>query len=415
MSGRRQLHDPMRFTVIAALSTVVLALCAGLFLWVESSTDDRARTALEASSDENSRAQLSAAGAAALTTSGRGTFDNMRPASEEDFLIAVRSAMADRNEHRQQKAFLDLMEHLSPERAQAVRRLFFDFDKAGILLPWAWGAFWTHWGEIDGAAATEYWLSHTEENHEPQAIRNALAGWAATAPRDALAWLREHRDAPKFGEALGAFTAERAKADLAAATREALSFSNEPDVIYGSLGSLVQEAHAAGGPSGLVRWFDALAPEEKTIAFEHASWRMVKENPLAAREFFATAAAQPWRDDKHLEELARALTQVDPSGTMEWLVALPPSPATGQPAALGTALSRWTQQDPVAASAWLEGHRAESWYAQAAAGYLRALALTNSTNANSFLQSLNEETRRATIEAFNSSTIYRPPRVRLDR
>lgn len=117
--------------------------------------------------------------------------DLVPPRSDDEFINTLRAAFGDANAHRSQKAVLDLLEYMTPQNARRVRDIFVEFDKRGIGLEFAWRAFWTRWGEIDGPGAIDFAVS------QPDLVRGGhwhyeslMSGWAAVDPAAAGRWLR---------------------------------------------------------------------------------------------------------------------------------------------------------------------------------------------------------------------------------
>ena len=310
----------------------------------------------------------------------------------------MRTAMAEPNEHRKQKALLDLFEYLTPQNAEAVRGLFFEFDKVGVRQGFAWEAFWTRWGEVDGAGAMRYLRDHPDEGGQEWSYNNMMAGWAATDPAAARGWLLANGDDPHLRESLSGYAREAARADLSRTTRDVFASSQDNGVVFWAVSALCDAANRAG-IGGVQKWFDTLSPKEKAIAFEHAQWRINDAPVEVAAEWFRQQAGEPWRDDKHLGLLAQKYVAKDPLAALAWLAALPPSSQTGEFAGLLPALETWTRLDGTASAQWLNGRESEPWFAAAAAGHFLGLRTQNNQTAQEFLQEFDADSQQRIVRA----------------
>ena len=394
---------PKSFAICA-----VLLVCAAL-LWVLLNRDgDRSSRnvpgvagAQTISGSPRESARLLAAPSGDETSPARGvrkfTYEIPVPANDTEFVAAMRTAMAESNEHRKHKALLDLMEYLTPQNAKAVRGIFREFDKIGVLQIFAWRAFWLRWGEIDGAGAMRYYADHPDDGGQQSSFNSILTGWTATDPAAAREWLFANRESPTFGEALSGYATEAARADLTKATRDVFASSQDGGVVFGAVSALADAAKRSG-VGGVRNWFDTLSPQEKAIAFEHALWRINDAPVEEAAEWFRQQAGAPWRNDKHLSLLAQKYVEKDPAEALAWLTALPPS-QTGERAGFLPALEAWTRLDGAAAGKWLDGRESEPWFPAAAAGHFVGLSRQNNQTAQAFLQQFDQASRQRIMEA----------------
>jgi hypothetical protein len=323
------------------------------------------------------------------------------PRTDDEFVAAVRTALADPVRHRSLKAIHDLMEYLTPRNARRIEALFGEFSEMGIRLDDGWWAFWVRWGEIDGSGVFAHLLSDPGQKAAGHwHFENAMLGWATVNPAAAEAWLAAHRDAPFYDAIYVALITAYGYTDLNRATAAALALApQQVGRLHDALGSIAENAYREGGAPGVAEWFEKLNDSAKNIGLIHAHYRINRGDPAFARAWFTAQADKPWRDDKHLSDLASRLIDADPPAAMEWLVELPLFPGSRHPAGVRAGIEHWADKAPTDVTAWLEKHRTASWWPRAAAGYLRVMQKKKDTIAvDAFLRPLDEPTRKA-IEA----------------
>ena len=292
-------------------------------------------------------------------------------ARDADLVASIRNAIMDPNKLRKQRAVLDLLEHLTPENAAAVRDVFLAFHKANTKEDFAWAAFWTRWGQIDGPAALEYAAGAHPELGGSGAGTNAMEGFMLTDSTIVRRWLTEHADLPAFDVFARVYVESLAKTDVSMATHDLFALPLQPEERYSCFGPIIREALNSGGTSGVEAWFGQLNDLQKKEAFVHAVWAIKDADLDAVTSWYSAQADKPWRDDKHLDDIVRRYAERDPAGSVEWLLSLPPSSQTGQPAGLPMAIDTWARNDAASASTWLLQNTNQAWFAKAASGYVR--------------------------------------------
>jgi hypothetical protein len=286
-------------------------------------------------------------------------------------VISIRSAITDPDKLRKQRAVLDLLEYLTPKNAPVVRDVFLALRKANAKDDFAWAAFWTRWGEIDGAAALEYAAAAHPELGGSGAGTNAMEGFIGADSTVARRWLSTHGDLPAFDVFARVYVESLAKTDFSMATHDLFALPLQPEERYSSLGPIVREALNSGGIIGVERWFEQLNDLQKKEAFIHTVWAIKDADLDALTSWYSAQADRSWRDDKHLDDIVRRYAERDPAASIEWLLSLPPSSQTGQPAGLPMAVDTWARSDAGSAAAWLLQNVNQAWFPKAASGYVR--------------------------------------------
>jgi len=204
---------------------------------------------------------------------------------------------------------LDLLEQLMPANAPAVRDVFLAFHRPGAKEDFAWTAFWTRWGEVDGAAALEYFTAHPELGGSG-AGTNAMAGFIGNDRTTARRWLNTHGDVPGFDVLARVYVENLARTDLSTATEELFALPLQSEQRYIGLGPIVLEALISGGMHAVDGWFAQLNDVQKKEAFIHTVWAVKDTDLDALTAWYSAQADKPWRDDKtpqrHCASLRRA-------------------------------------------------------------------------------------------------------------
>jgi hypothetical protein len=293
------------------------------------------------------------------------------PPSTTSLVDAFASALADGHKLRKQRAVLDLLDKLTPENAPAVRDVFVAAHRPGDKEDFAWIAFWTRWGEVDGGSALQYFATHPELAGSA-AGTHAMAGFIGLDRTAARHWLADHRDLDGFEVLARVYAENLAKTDVAMATEELFSITSDPAQRYIGLGPIVLEALTSGGMQGVEGWFANLNDMQKKEAFIHTVWAIKDVDLDALTRWYSAQADKPWRDDKHLDEIVRRYAPRDAAASIDWLLSLPPNRQTGLPAGLPLAVDIWARSDASNAAAWLVQNVDQPWFANAASGYLRS-------------------------------------------
>jgi hypothetical protein len=267
------------------------------------------------------------------------------------------AAMLIGSDARRHRAFLAALDEMKPEDANAVHRLLASSMDHGVLYENEWEAFWTRWGEIDGAAAMALTLSLTHEA-VPKDVRRIMRGWGATDPEAAARWLEEHQE-KQFDDALVGLTDGYAARDLHGATALALNAAPSGDPQLPRLmETLSEQALRQGRAPALLAWFEQLPrsgePEgARAVAVGHVSWRLTRMNTDKAMEWVGQQSSAPWRSDRVIAELADKVSERDPAKAAEWLQSLPPAKDGSYPG-LGAVVQRWSRTDPLALEKWMK-------------------------------------------------------------
>lgn len=400
-------------SVYVVAIAAALAVIAGTAIFLHSSStgstleptaeriEKTGKTSLPKNQDERGENNEPSAPKAALK---KVTVDIQPPANAEEFLSALREIMPDTNLHRQRKALLDLMEHLTPEAAPLVREAFFELKKAGFTSEFGWWSFCTRWGEIDPEGAFKYFSERPDDPGRGNVASHLMEGWMAVDAHGARTWLADHRDSPFFREAFGSYIKNSARTNLSQATRDVFALAPDSDTLWHNLGPLVESARTSGQMEGVTSWFDGLTDTEKSAAFEHALWAFKDADLFTAVEWFTQNADKPWRNDKHFHHIANRFAQQDPRAALDWVITLPDDPGRpGFPPGLSTILDTWTQKEPDAAAAWLEQNLSAPWLPRAAMGHLRTLRRIDQGKADAFLARIPAEMRAAVLQQMDGN------------
>lgn len=320
------------------------------------------------------------------------------PRAESEYIVAMRSAFADTNALRKQKTILELLEKLTRENALAVREIFLDFDRIGEQQPFAWWAFWTRWGEIDGAGVMEYLFRNPDQRGGLTPHKHAIQAWSATDPEGAKRWLLKQRDHPHFAESLNSLLVEYARfAGAERATAEVLAMGLGYDELQQPLAAIASVAYRTG-PGALQHWFDALPDEHKPVGYDRVLWRLKDRELPVAIDWITAHADKPWRNDQYLGDVVRGYAAQDPVAAMNWVTSLPPSPQTGKQAGISTAVAVWADRDARGLTEWLLTKASEPWFPEAGAALVRKLQRYDPAAAEAFVNSLQPDLKRRILE-----------------
>jgi hypothetical protein len=298
------------------------------------------------------------------------------PGASNPYISRMAEVMLIGADFRREREFFKLLDDLKPGDAIAVRKLLARTLDQGVLYESLWDAFWTRWGEIDGAGAMEYILTTQDHSAVPKDIRRVMRGWGATDPVAAAEWTESHQDKHIRDELVG-LTDGFASMDLAGATAMALQAAPPGDANLGSLmETLSEQAVRQGRVTGLKAWFDQL-PEGDTNgargkAIGHVYWRLYSADLDTAKDWVREQASKPWRSDKIVGEMAGKIADKDPKAAAEWLESVPPSPQSGVYPGLDTVLGHLISKDRAAAEKWLNDLADGQFKTQAAAAFTKA-------------------------------------------
>lgn len=322
----------------------------------------------------------------------RATVEVAVPGNDEDLINALRGAFGDPIQHRSEKAILDLLEFMTPENAERVRRVLSESEAKGVRLQFARKAFWTTWGEIDPSGAFTSALSEEESGTN---LHNLFRGWSAVDPVSAERWLRENPDAPHYGSMVSALAANLAAINPSRTTEFVLSLPLDDESRQRCLSEIAGTLWKMSGPERLELWFEGLAEPTKQLAFNEAAGRIKDGDLEYAKQWFASQADKPWRDDDYYLELVQRYGVQDPAAAAAWVVSLPPRAGAIYPIGTSKVMEQWTLKDPPAASGWLTKHRREAWWPRAAKGYFNGLEKLDPAAALAFMDSLGAAERAA--------------------
>nr|MDQ3625375.1 hypothetical protein [Verrucomicrobiota bacterium] len=320
------------------------------------------------------------------------------PRDEHEYIVAMRSAFADTNGLRKQKTILELLEKLTPENALAVREIFLDFDRIGEQQPFAWWAFWTRWGEIDGPGVMEYLFRNQDQRGGLTPHKHAIQAWSATDLEGAKRWLLKQRDHPHFAESLNSLLVEYARyAGAERATAEVLTFGLGHEALPQPLAAIAGVAYRRG-PGALQQWFDTLPDEHKAVGYTRVLWRLKDRELPVAIDWITAHADKPWRNDEYLGDVVRGYAAQDPVAAMNWVTSLPPSPQTGKQAGISTAVAIWADRDARGLTEWLLTKPSQPWFPEAGAALVRKLQRNDTAAAEAFLNSLQPDLKQRILE-----------------
>lgn len=281
------------------------------------------------------------------------------PASSDALISRVAEVMTMGADFRREREFYKLLDEMKPSDAIAVRKLLARTMDQGVLYESLWAAFWTRWGELDGAAAMEYILSTQTHGAVPKDIRRVMRGWGASNPEQAAAWAEANQGKYLRDELVG-LTDGYASVDLAGATAMALQAAPEGDANLGALMEvLAEQANRQGRTAGVTAWFDQL-PQGTTEgargkALDHVYWRLLSADVEKAKDWVRLQSTQPWRSDRVVGELAGKIAEKDPAAAAAWLESVPASPQDGKHPGLDSVLRSWIAKDRDAAQKWVDG------------------------------------------------------------
>ncbi len=323
------------------------------------------------------------------------------PRTDDELIVALRTAFADPLDVRHQKNVLDLVAYITPQNIARVIGLFDEFDREGVRQDFAWRAVWFRWGEIDGPGVFDFLLSdETQEKAGHWHFQDAMDGWAAVDPAAAEGWLREHREAPHYVWLYGAIVWGWALRDAREATRFAFALARDKDEPGISCGNIAESTRRQGGIARTIAWFESLDGPTKLVAMNHAAWRIKDGDLQTAARWFAAQVDKPWRDDKHLHDFVRRYAHEEPRAAAAWVVALPLPADAKYPPGIGTVLDEWTAKNPVEAAAWLQPNAAAPWWPRAALAHVKQLRKGKDDGAaDKYLDALDADHRQAIREA----------------
>jgi hypothetical protein len=72
------------------------------------------------------------------------------PKNDAELVEAMRRAYREVYPNWRQHQILNLLEFLTPQNEESIRKLFAEFGEQGIREDFAWSAYWRRRGEIDG-------------------------------------------------------------------------------------------------------------------------------------------------------------------------------------------------------------------------------------------------------------------------
>jgi hypothetical protein len=270
------------------------------------------------------------------------------------------SFMRDRNQRRRLTGFLTGLETLTAEEAPVLRELISELDREGLHFPLEWPAFINRWGELDGPAATAYALKCSSDSWVENGMKDILDGWASKDAKAAAAWLNSNSESPYFEAALKGIVSGLAGKDPAAATRAALASlpAGNSQLASGLMEQIAEAVVRSGKNPALLAWYDTLpahgaAESIKRSAFPHVWFRLQHADLGQAANWLAAEADKPWRDDLQYSQTTTALAKNDPAAALNWAGTLPPSPTDGRWPGVNSSLRLWLEQDPAAATAYV--------------------------------------------------------------
>jgi hypothetical protein len=174
--------------------------------------------------------------------------------------------------------------------------VFLAFHKANTKEDFAWAAFWTRWGQIDGPAALEYAAGAHPELGGSGAGTNAMEGFMLADSTIVRRWLTAHPDLPAFDVFARVYIESLAKTDVSMATQDLFTLPLQAQERYSCFGPIIREALNSGGTRAVEGWFGQLNDLQKKEAFVHAAWAIKDADLDAATSWYSAQADKPWRD-----------------------------------------------------------------------------------------------------------------------
>ena len=243
-------------------------------------------------------------------------------------------------------AFARLLESMTPENAEQIRKQMTDLGADNDQ----WRDFQYSLGAVIGKAA----FDDPENNKREGALAAILSGWAAAKPQEALAmWENLPKELEgKREELTRGLVNGLADTDRTMATALVLRLQDQGFKDTAGLMSMVAtETLRADGAEAASIWSDQLPDGAmKGAAMNRIAGEFARSNPEAAAKWVARYADQDFAASA-IERVTRPWTEQNPQAAVSWLESLPAG--RGQNTGLQTAFNDWEDRDPAAATKYL--------------------------------------------------------------
>ncbi|MGJ8654475.1 MAG: hypothetical protein ACSHX8_14535 [Opitutaceae bacterium] len=268
--------------------------------------------------------------------------------SLEDIETLSRQTVMDPSPLRRSLAMSKLLDQIDPSNALIIQQQLEEMGAGGDEMR----LFQYAWGEIDGAAATQYALSIENEDQRENFLHHTVSGWASSDPGSAIAFARTQDSGDRDDHAMRGLIEGLSDYNIDYATNFIYQLANEGDERTARfLSAVSNEALRSGGVVGATRWGDALQDgAAKASVLDQIANRYVREDPEAAARWVSQYANQEYAA-RVIEEVGDEWAERDPVNAVAWLETIPEGP--GKEQAMRSALNEWTERDPMAASQYL--------------------------------------------------------------
>lgn len=268
--------------------------------------------------------------------------------SRGDIETLSRQTVMDPSPLKRSLAMSKLLDQVNPSNALVIQQQLEELGAGGDDMR----LFQYAWGEVDGAAATQYALGIENKNQRENFLHHSVSGWASSDPDSAIAFARTQDSGGRNDHAMRGLIEGLSDYNIDYATNFIYQLANEGDGRTARfLSSVSNEALRSGGVVGATRWGDALQDgAAKASVLDQIANRYVREDPEAAARWVSQYANQEYAA-RVIEEVGDEWAERDPVNAVAWLETIPEGP--GKEQAMRSALNEWTERDPMAASEYL--------------------------------------------------------------
>lgn len=291
------------------------------------------------------------------------------PAPESpEFARRLREIFADPLAGRRLSRLQLALEKFTTEQFAAMVPLIRENDLRGVGSGKEWETLWQNWAKADGAGAIDFLDSFDWAEWHPLAAPgaryNAMIGWGASHPEDALAYLETRgEEGGQGGDLFHAMFQGWIGRDVDAAAHWLLqdtSGARDGRACQAVVDAICRQ----GGQPLLETWFAGL-PKDNLGAFQQIASAVTvakgRFEPAAAQAWLEQQRGQPWLEGSDLlPSTARRMARDDPAAAMEWAGRMQSAPSADQ------VMQEWFRQDPWSASQWLADHPDSPQYDAAA-------------------------------------------------
>ena len=250
----------------------------------------------------------------------------------KDFPSVIRSVLGEVDETVREQRFRLLLSRLTAADARAVQDIFVENDKIGRWFVPEYNAFVARWGQVDGAGATDYAVSHYHGDSHSGLMTRLVKGWAQTDPPAAVAWFNRQADLPAWMESasLRGIVEGYSLKDLPGAARMINERLDDP-AAYDCLEPLMDRYVQGQGLDAAETWFNGLSASStgnsiKTRFFPELLERYFRGGdptvPMAA-ELVARHASEDWFPPSAVVGVMSRYLKVDRAKALQWAEQLP--------------------------------------------------------------------------------------------